>query len=95
MSIDMAKIFLVDLNRLPLTRGLDASKILTMDKHKDEEAVRVIDHLGGTTAVANHCDIKPPSVSDWKLSGIPKPWRRYLVCAFPEAFAKNSDQESA
>lgn len=50
------------------------------------EAKQVIDRLGGTSKVAALCDIKPPSVSDWKKHGIPKPWRKFLLTAHPEAF---------
>jgi hypothetical protein len=50
------------------------------------EAITVIDRLGGTSEVARMCDIKPPSVSDWKKYGIPKPWRKFLLCQHPEAF---------
>lgn len=32
---------------------------------------KIIDGLGGTSAVARFFDIRPPSVSDWKKSGIP------------------------
>lgn len=33
---------------------------------------RLIELLGGTTEVARLIGIKPPSVSDWKKSGIPE-----------------------
>ncbi|MDT3708152.1 MAG: hypothetical protein ROZ09_15120 [Thiobacillus sp.] len=61
------------------------------------EAKQVIDRLGGTSKVAALCDIKPPSVSDWKKHGIPKPWRKFLLSAHPEAFqpAGQPGQESA
>jgi len=52
----------------------------------DELANKVIDSLGGTSAVARMCDIKIPSVSEWRHNGIPKPWKKYLMCAHPEAF---------
>lgn len=32
---------------------------------------KIIDGLGGTSAVARYLGIRPPSVSDWKKSGIP------------------------
>jgi hypothetical protein len=54
----------------------------------------IIDALGGTSEVARLCDIKPPSVSDWRKHGIPKPWRKYLGEIRPEAFAQNH-QEAA
>ena len=53
---------------------------IRMDKERDTSAVHTINMFGGTTAVAKLCDIKPPSVSDWKISGIPKPWLGYFAC---------------
>jgi DNA-binding transcriptional regulator YdaS (Cro superfamily) len=44
----------------------------------------IIDSLGGTSAVARLCDIKPPSVSDWRKNGIPKPWRHFFAAMRPE-----------
>lgn len=34
-------------------------------------ATQVIDVLGGTAEVARLCDVRMPSVSDWKRDGIP------------------------
>lgn len=34
-------------------------------------AVQVIDALGGTAEVARLCEVRMPSVSDWKREGIP------------------------
>ena len=48
----------------------------------------VIDALGGTCAVAYLCDIQPPSVSDWRKNGIPKPWMKFFEAAYPEAVLK-------
>ena len=31
----------------------------------------LIDTLGGTNAVARMCDVKPPSVTEWRARGIP------------------------
>jgi hypothetical protein len=47
----------------------------------------VIDRLGGTTAVAKICELKPPTVSEWRTLGIPRAWLKYFQIAFPEAFA--------
>lgn len=54
-----------------------------MDKHTDSE---IIDRLGGTTEVARICQIKPPSVSEWRSSGIPSARRQFLALLRPEAF---------
>lgn len=52
-----------------------------MAKKTDSE---LIDALGGTTAVALLCGVKPPSVSDWRHSGIPLPRRLYLHTKRPD-----------
>jgi hypothetical protein len=52
----------------------------------DEFANKTIDALGGTSVVAEMCDIKPPSVSEWRRSGIPKPWIKYFRCIRPDLF---------
>jgi hypothetical protein len=59
-----------------------------MDKHKqiNEEACRVIKNLGGTNATARLCEIQPSSVSDWRWTGIPKPWKKYFSVIKPEIF---------
>lgn len=54
-----------------------------MDKHTDSE---IIDRLGGTTEVARICQIKPPSVSEWRSSGIPAARRQFLALLRPDAF---------
>lgn len=50
------------------------------------DASNVIDSLGGTTAVARLCDIQPPSVSEWRRKGIPKPWMKFLRATRPDVF---------
>lgn len=55
-----------------------------MDKLTDTE---IIDRLGGTTEVARICQIKPPSVSEWRASGIPPARRQFLELLRPDAFA--------
>lgn len=54
-----------------------------MDKPTDSE---IIDRLGGTTEVARICQIKPPSVSEWRSTGIPSARRQFLALLRPEAF---------
>ena len=39
---------------------------------------RVVEELGGTAALASMCGVRPSSVSDWKRTGIPRPWVLYL-----------------
>ncbi len=54
-----------------------------MDKHIDSE---IIDRLGGTSEVARICQIKPPSVSEWRSSGIPSARRQFLSLLRPDVF---------
>ena len=49
-------------------------------------ASEIIDRLGGTTEVARICQIKPPSVSEWRSRGIPPARRQFLELLKPEAF---------
>jgi hypothetical protein len=46
----------------------------------------VIDRLGGTSATARLCEVKPPSVSDWRHSGIPKDKLKILRLTRPDVF---------
>ena len=58
---------------------------MTKRQHPDST---VIDLLGGTNKVAAICDIKPPSVSEWRKNGIPDGWRRFFELRNPEVFEK-------
>lgn len=51
-----------------------------------EFASTIIDRLGGTTAVATLCEIKPPSVANWRIDGIPKARIMFLRLARPDVF---------
>jgi len=46
----------------------------------------IIDALGGTAAVAALCDVKQPSVSQWRTDGIPKARRQFLELLRPDLF---------
>lgn len=50
----------------------------------------VIEHLGGTSAVARMCKIEAPSVTKWKKTGIPQARSMYLRVLHPEAFLSAS-----
>lgn len=39
---------------------------------------KIIDAIGGTTAVARVCGITQPSVSEWKAIGITRPYLLFL-----------------
>ena len=46
----------------------------------------IIDRLGGTSETARLCEVKPPSVSEWRKTGIPKTQLKFLKLARPEVF---------
>lgn len=46
----------------------------------------IIDALGGTFRVAELCEVRPPSVSDWRKYGIPRARMMSLRIAKPEVF---------
>ncbi len=50
------------------------------------EAIRVIEAFGGTAAVSRLCHIKPPSVTNWKKTGIPAARRDFLRVLRPGLF---------
>lgn len=52
----------------------------------DQLANTIIDRLGGTSAVAKICEIEPPSVSEWRKTGIPRARLQFLRIAYPDAF---------
>ena len=54
----------------------------------DQEAISVIDALGGPSAVARLCEVTPQAVSQWREDGIPNARRMYLKVVHPEAFEK-------
>ena len=62
-----------------------------MDKHTDSE---IIDRLGGTAAVARMCKVRMPSVSEWRLTGIPAARRQYLELLRPDAFRPTSKRKT-
>ncbi len=57
-------------------------------------ATKIIETLGGTAEVARLFDVRMPSVSGWKLEGIPKARMHYIKAVRPEALA-DVDAEAA
>ena len=59
----------------------------------------IIDKLGGTAEVARICNVRPPSVSEWRRNGIPDARLQYLRLLRPEVFlgapAANDDAAPA
>lgn len=47
---------------------------------------QIIEALGGTFRVAELCEVRPPSVSDWKKHGIPRARMMFLRIARPDVF---------
>lgn len=72
-------------NRL-LTIGLGAPKICAMNYSK------IIDDLGGTSAVAKLCNVRQPSVSEWRKEGIPAARLMYLQAVRPDVFVSASQK---
>jgi hypothetical protein len=66
-----------------------------MDTNKT--ASQIIDALGGTSAVAEMCDLTTGAVSQWRTSptGIPNAWLKFFRASRPEIFNSHNDQESA
>lgn len=51
----------------------------------NSHATKIIEALGDTAEVARIFKIRMPSVSDWKISGIPPARMMYLKLAHPKA----------
>jgi hypothetical protein len=62
------------------------------DTHPDSQ---IIDILGGTAEVARLCKIKSPSVSEWRMTGIPDARRQFLELLRPDAFSQSKQGEAA
>lgn len=64
-------------------------------------AEQIIESLGGTAAVAQLCEVKMPSVSEWKKTGIPRARLLFLRAIRPDVFglatkrAKRSPKKTA
>lgn len=55
-------------------------------KKRNHPDSALIDQLGGTTAVARMCQIRQPSVSEWRRTGIPQARRMFLALLHPTVF---------
>lgn len=49
---------------------------------------QLIDKLGGTAEVARLCNVKPPSVTQWRTNGIPQARLMFLKLARPDVFTE-------
>lgn len=68
--------------------------VLGMPYNGRMDANKIIDSLGGTSAVAKICNVKPASVSQWRTDGIPDARLMYLQVIRPDVF-KSADQQQA
>jgi len=59
-------------------------------KTETPSASEIIDRIGGTAAVAELCEVKSPSVSEWRHKGIPKARLQFLRLARPDVFRTNA-----
>jgi hypothetical protein len=55
---------------------------------RDPFACAVIDKIGGTAATARLCEVRLPSVSQWRVNGIPRARIQFLRLARPDVFAE-------
>ena len=69
-------------------------------------ADEIIDALGGTSTVAELCDITTGAISQWRVDyatgerlsaekGIPKPWLKFIKQMRPDLFTELAKQEVA
>jgi hypothetical protein len=52
------------------------------------DANEIIDALGGTSKVAELCEVTTGAVSQWRTDGIPNARLMFLKLARPDVFAK-------
>lgn len=62
---------------------LGMPKMQNMDT---QTANDIIDRLGGTSETARLCEVKPPSVSEWRKNGIPRAQLKFLRLKRPDVF---------
>ena len=58
-------------------------------------ANKVIDHLGGTVAVAQLCHVTKGAVSQWRINGLPDGRMQFLETRCPELFLSFANQSDA
>lgn len=61
---------------------------------KHPSASEIIDRLGGTSATARLCEVRSPSVSEWRHKGIPKARMLFLRLARPDIFEQTASREA-
>jgi hypothetical protein len=56
---------------------------------------KIIDALGGSSAVAELCEVTVGAVSQWRTEGIPKARLMYLKVIRPDIFSPTKSKEAA
>lgn len=59
------------------------------------EADRIIDALGGTQKTAELFEVKPPSVSEWRVNGIPRARMQTIRLLRPDLFQPAADRAAS
>jgi hypothetical protein len=57
------------------------------------DANKIIDDLGGTSALAKLCEVTPGAVSQWRNDGIPKHQMKFLRVVRPDVFGESAEPE--
>lgn len=65
---------------------------MSTELHPDAQ---LIERLGGVRAVAKLCDIRDPSVYQWRHRGIPRARRQFLELLRPDIFATGGSVPAA
>lgn len=55
---------------------------------------RIIDELGGISAVARICDVTTSASAQWRHNGIPRARLMYLRLVRPDVFAKLESEQA-
>jgi len=59
------------------------------------DASKIIDELGGTTAVAELCKVTPQAVSQWREDGIPPARLMFIKVVRPDLWGKDRTESKA
>lgn len=62
---------------------------------KDLDPSTVIDALGGTSAVAELCEVTTGGVSQWRTDGIPRARLLFLEAKNPDTFERLKQEAAA
>ncbi|OXI26880.1 hypothetical protein CFB35_09935 [Burkholderia sp. AU16482] len=68
---------------------------MNTQEKRDPYACAVIDAFGGTAATAYLCQVRMPSVSEWRRNGIPRARLLFLKLARPDLFASLDSRDGS